>query len=134
MRAVVAGVGAAFLVLAAHAPVPAPPTLYFFFTLDTPDAARAIRDARRAAGADRFRPVFLLDRKLAPDFEPSGEFAKAMSELGQDVAGLDAEGLDLARRFGVRSTPCGVWTGRGVHRGTGTKFNWKELTTCERSP
>jgi len=134
MKAIAATLGAVFFVLAARMPSPEPPTLYFFFTLDTPDAARALRDARRAAGGARFRPVFLLDRRLPPDFEPSEEFARAMSELGEDVAGLDAGGLDLARRFGVRSTPCAVWTGRGLHRGSGAKFNWKELTTCERSP
>jgi len=133
MKAIAATIGAVFLVLAARAPAPEPPTLYFFFTLDTPDAVRTLREARRAAGDARFRPVFLLDRRLAPDFEPSEEFAQAMAELGQDVAGLDSEGLDLARRFGVRSTPCAVWTGRGAHRGSGTKFDWKELTTCERS-
>ena len=133
MNAVVAGVGAAFLVLAAHAPVPESPTLYFFFTVDTPDAARAIRDARRAAGADRFRPVFLLDRRLPPDFEPPPDFERTMAELGQDVAVLDDEGLELARRFGVRSTPCAVWTGRGTHRGSGSRVDWKELISCGRS-
>jgi len=133
MRTVAATLGAAFFVLAARAPVPEPPTLHFFFTLDTPDLARAIRDARRAAGDGRFRPVFLLDQRLPGDFEPSPEFERAMAELGQDVAVLDAEGLDLARRFGVRSTPCAVWTGRGIHKGAGARFEWKELATCERS-
>jgi hypothetical protein len=133
MKAVAASLGAAFFILAARAPVPEPPCLYFFFTLETPDLARAIRDARRAAGADRFRPVFLLDRRLADDFEPPAEFERAMAELGQDVAVLDAEGLDLARRFGVRSTPCAVRTGRGIHRGAGARIDWKEMTTCERS-
>lgn len=133
MKALAATMGAAFFVLAAHAPAPEPPTLYFFFTLDTPDAARAIRDARRAAGTARFRPVFLLDRRLPADYEPATELGRAMVELGQDVAVLDIEGLELARRFGVRSTPCAVWTGRGLHRGAGAKFDWKELTTCERS-
>jgi|GEM_PF-2994018 len=133
MKAVAAVMGGAFFALVARAPAPEPPTLYFFFTLDTPEAARAIRAARRAAGADRFRPVFLLDRRLPPDFEPSPDFGRAMSELGQDVAVLDAEGLDLARRFGVRSTPCAVWTGRGIHKGAGARFDWKELTSCERS-
>ncbi len=70
---------------------------------------------------------------LADDFEPPAEFERAMAELGQDVAVLDAEGLDLARRFGVRSTPCAVRTGRGIHRGAGAKIDWKEMTTCERS-
>jgi len=133
MRALMAAAGAAFFVLAARTPGPEPPTLYFFFTLDTPDAARAIREARRAAGDARFRPVFLLDRRLPADFEPSAEFAEAMAELGRDVPGLEPEGLELARQFGVRSTPCAVWTGRGVHRGSGANFSWKELTTCERS-
>lgn len=128
-----AAAGAAFFVLAARTPAPEPPTLYFFFTLDTPDAARAIREARRAAGDSRFRPVFLLDRRLSADFEPSAEFADAMAELGRDVAGLETEGLELARRYGVRSTPCAVWADRGIHRGSGAKFNWKELATCERS-
>jgi hypothetical protein len=132
MKVVAAAMGGAFLVLAAHAPIPEPSTLYFFFTLDTPDAARAIRDARRAAGAERFRPVFLLDRRLPPDFEPPPEFERAMAELGQDVAVLDTEGLELARRFGVRSTPCAVWTGRGNHRGSGSRFDWKELISCGR--
>ena len=133
MRALIAAAGAAFFVLAARTPAPEPPTLYFFFTLDTPDAARALREARRAAGDARFQPVFLLDRRLSADFEPSSEFAEALAELGQDVAGLDTEGLELARRFGVRSTPCSVWVGRRTHRGSGANFNWKELTTCERS-
>lgn len=131
MKTLTASMGAAFLVLAARAPTPEPPTLYYFFTLDTPDAARAIRDARRAAGTARFRPVFLVDRRLAPDFEPSGDFQGTMAELGEDVAVVDVEGLELARRFGVRSTPCAVWTGRGKHRGSGAHFNWKELTSCE---
>src|SRR5262245_63865015 len=106
MKAILATMGAAFFVLAARAPAPEPPTLYFFFTIDTPDAARAIREARRAAGDARFRPVFLLDRRLSVEDEPSVEFGQAMSALGEDVAILDAEGLDLARRFGIRSTPC----------------------------
>lgn len=133
MKAVAATIGAAFFVLAARAPAPEPPTLHFFFTLDTPDAARALRDARRAAGSARFRPVFLLDRRLPDNFEPSAEFGQAMAELGQDVAALDAEGLDLASRFGVRATPCAVWTGGGIHRGSGAKFDWKELMSCEQS-
>ena len=133
MKAVAAAMGGAFLVLAAHAPTPEPPILYFFFTLDTPDAARAIRDARRAAGADRVRPVYLLDRHLTSDTEPPPEFERAMAELGQDVAVLDTEGLELARRFGVRSTPCAVWAGRGTHRGSGSRFDWKELISCGRS-
>jgi hypothetical protein len=131
MKAIAAALGASFFVLAAHAPEPAPPTLYFFFTLDTPDAARAIRDARKAAGSARFRPVFLLDRRLTLDFEPSADFAAAMTELGEDVAVIDTEGLELARRFGVRSTPCAVWTGRGSHRASGAAFPWKELTSCD---
>jgi hypothetical protein len=133
MKVLAAALGAAFFVLAARAPAPMPPTLYFFFTLDTPDAARAVREARRAAGTARFRPVFLLDRRLPADYEPAPELGQAMAELGQDVAVVDAEGLDLARRFGVRSTPCAVWTGEGTHRGAGANFNWKELTACERS-
>jgi hypothetical protein len=131
MKVLTASMGAAFFVLAARAPSSEPPTLYFFFTLDTPDAARAIRDARRAAGTARFRPVFLLDRRLAADFEPSSDFQRAMAELGEDVAVVDVEGLDLARRFGVRSTPCAVWTGRANHRGSGAQFSWKELASCE---
>src|SRR5688572_23371651 len=63
MKAIAAVMGAAFLVLAARAPAPEPPTPYFFFSLDTPDAAAAVREARRAAGAARFRPVFLPNRR-----------------------------------------------------------------------
>jgi hypothetical protein len=133
MKALASAMGAAFFVLAARAPAPEPPTLYFFFTLDTPDAARAIRTARLAAGSARFRPVFLLDRRLPADYEPAPELGAAMAELGQDVAVVDVEGLEAARRFGVRSTPCAVWTGQGGHRGAGARFDWKELMTCERS-
>ena len=133
MKAIASTMGAAFFILAARAPAPEPPTLYFFFALDTPDAARAIREARRAAGSARFRPVFLLNRRLNREDEPSADFGAAMAELGQDVAVLDAEGLDLARRFGVRSTPSAVWWDGAAHRGSGSRFPWKELTTCERS-
>lgn len=125
--------GAAFFVLAARAPAPEPPTLYFFFGLDTPDLARAVRDARRCAGPDRFRPVFLPDRPLPDDYEPEAALERGLAELGQEVAIIDTEGLDLARRFGVRSTPCAVWTGRGLHRSAGSRIDWKELTSCERS-
>lgn len=134
MKAIAATMGAAFFVLAARAPAPEPPTLYFFFSLDTPDAARAIREARRAAGSARFRPVFLLDRPLSREDEPPAGFGAAMAELGQDVPVLDAEGLEWARRFGVRSTPCVVWSDGAAHRGAGSRFPWKELKTCERSP
>ena len=133
MKAIAAVMGAAFLVLAARAPAPEPPTPYFFFSLDTPDAAAAVREARRAAGAARFRPVFLPNRRLSREDEPSAEFGALMAELGQDVAVLDTEGLELARRFGVRSTPCVVWSDGAVHRGSGSRFPWKELKTCERS-
>ena len=124
--------GAAFLVLAARTPVPAPPTLYLFFTLDTPDLARTLRDARRAAGSFEFRPVFLPDRRLPEDFGPDEEVERALAEAGQDVLVIDTEGLDLARRFGVRSTPTAVWTGRGIHRSAGTRIDWKELIACGR--
>ena len=132
MKAIAAIIGAAFFVLAARAPSPEP-TLYFFFSLDTPDAAAAVREARRAAGAARFRPVFLPNRRLSREDEPSAEFGALMTELGQDVAVLDAEGLDLARQFGVRSTPSVVWSNGAAHRGSGSRFPWKELKTCERS-
>jgi hypothetical protein len=131
MKAMAAVAGSAFFVLAARAPSAEPPALYFFFTLDTPDAARALREARRAAGDATFRPVFLLDRRLSADFEPSAAFQQAMEVLGEDVAVLDAEGLELAKRFGVRSTPCAVWTGRTRHRGSGAAFPWKELIRCD---
>lgn len=133
MKAIASTMGAAFFILAARAPASEPPTLYFFFAFDTPNAARAIREARRTAGSARFRPVFLLNRKPSREDEPSAEFGAAMAELGEDVAVLDAEGLDLARRFGIRSTPCAVWSDGALHRGAGSRFPWKELKTCERS-
>jgi hypothetical protein len=126
-----AALGAAFFVLAARAPAPEPPTLRLFFTLDTPDLARVIREARKAAGADRFRPVFLLDQWPRAPFEPAPEFLEAVAELGQDIPVIDVEGLDLARRFGVRSTPCVVRTGKRAHRASGTRIDWKELIACD---
>jgi hypothetical protein len=131
MRRVAAALGAAFFVLAARAPAHETPTLHLFFTLDTPDLARVIREARKAAGADRFRPVFLLDQWPREPFEPSPEFLEAVAELGQDVPVIDVEGLELARRFGVRSTPCVVRTGRRVHRAAGARVDWKELIACD---
>ena len=43
----------------------------------------------------------------------------------------EGEQIELAKRFGVRSTPCAVWTGRSRHRGTGAAFPWKELIRCD---
>ena len=131
MKAMATIAGTAFLALAARAPAPEPPTLYFFFTLDTQGAARALREARRSAGGARFRPVFLLDRRLPPDYEPEPGFQEVMEAAGEDVAVLDSEGLEMARKFGVRSTPAAVWVGRGIHRGSGASFPWKELIRCE---
>ena len=131
MKPMIALAGAAFLAVIARSPEPGPPTLYLFFTFDTPDAARAIRDARRAAGDARFRPVFLLDRRFPAEDEPPPGLRDALEAIGGDVAILDPEGLERARAFGVRSTPCAVWTGRGLHRASGTGFPWKELIRCE---
>jgi len=131
MRRIATALGAAFFVLAARGEAPETPSFYLFFTLDTPDLARVIREARRAAGADQFRPVFLLDQWPRAPFEPAPEFMEAVAELGQDIPVIDMEGLELARRFEVRSTPCVVRTGRRVHRAAGTRIDWKELISCD---
>jgi len=130
MRRIAAALGAATFVLAARAPAPEPPTLFLFFTLDTPDLARSIRAARSAAGL-RFRPVFLLDRWPTAEFEPPVNFLEAVAELGQDIPVIDEEGLALARKYGVRSTPCAVRTGRRLHMAAGSRIDWKEFLSCE---
>jgi hypothetical protein len=130
MRRIATALGAAVFVMAARAPDPEPGTLFLFFTLDTPDLARTIREARTAAGP-RFRPVFLLDRWPRAEFEPPSGFLEAVAELGRDLPVIDEEGLALARKFSVRSTPCAVRTGRGLHIAVGTRINWKELLSCD---
>ena len=122
--------GGMVLMLAATHPAPAEPALYLFFTLDTPDLARVLREARAAAKI-RFRPVFLLDRFSKDDLDPPESFLEAVKEAGQDLRVVDEEGLEAARRFGVRSTPCAVRTGAKTHIATGTRINWKELMSCE---
>ncbi len=122
--------GAALLALAAARPAPDPEVLHLFLALDTPDAAKVVREAR-AASRIPLRAVFLLDRLPGPDFDPPPAFAAAVAELGQDLLVVDEEGLALARRFGVRATPCAVRTGRRVHKAVGTRIDWKELLSCE---
>ncbi|MBI4564161.1 MAG: hypothetical protein HY716_05655 [Planctomycetes bacterium] len=133
MRRLAAVLGGVVLSMAARRPEPRPDTLYLFFTLDTPELARTIRQARDACRI-RFRPVFLLDRVPRGTFEPPSEFLQAIGEVGQDVLVVDEEGLAAAREFGVRETPCAVRTGRRTHVAAGTRIDWKEFMSCERQP
>ena len=119
--------GGAMLVLAASRPAPADPVLYLFFAPDTPDLALFLQEARRHADIP-VRPVLLPDRLTGSDFPE--ELLRAVEALGQDVIVIDEEGLALAARFGVRSTPCAVRTGRRTHKAVGTRIDWKELMTC----
>jgi hypothetical protein len=100
-------------------------TLYFFFADDTPRLVETAR-AAKAAGVP-VRAVYLARnlRELHPVLE------HAVDELGPFLL-ADEEGLNLARRLGIRRTPAYAWidvNGR-AHVATGTKVSLKELITC----
>lgn len=128
MKRLAAAAGTAVLVAAASAASPAEePALHLFFSTETPELARVLRDARAAAGRLPFRPVFLPDR----EGEPPEEFLEALEGLDGDAQMIDPEGLALARRAGIRSTPCAVRTGRRLHKACGTRIDWKEFMSCD---
>jgi len=127
MRRIAAAVGMALAAAAAARSAPPEDRVYLFFATDTPDLAKVLLEARAQAGP-ALRPVFLLDRS---ESEPPDAFMEAVGASGLEFPVIDEEGLELARRFGVRATPCAVRTGRRTHVAVGSKIDWKELMSCE---
>lgn len=118
--------GAAFLALAAAAPGPEPDGLYLFFAPDSPGLERL---AAGLAGHP-VRPVLLAEdlRAELPD-----SFLEAVRRLGREFPVIDVEGLEAARRFGVRRLPCLVAVRNGkVHVASGSGLPLQEVLECSR--
>ena len=114
--------------------------LYFFFT---PDAAGAIDAARHAVefvrssrGRVRLRPVLLVSQfRGLGMLQESSPFYRSLKELqaleALNVPLYDEEGLELAERWELRSTPSFVVVTAGrAHRVAGSRAKLEDLLEC----
>lgn len=103
------------------------PTLWVFFSPDSPDASGVFRQLK----GQRVRAVLLVERYFG-EREPSEAFMATLKEAGE-VRAFDEEGLAMAKRLGIRRLPAvAVVRGDHVHVATGTRVDVKELLKCSR--
>ncbi|HZE96952.1 MAG TPA: hypothetical protein VE981_07990 [Planctomycetota bacterium] len=103
------------------------PTIWIFFSPDSPDASRIFEQVK----GEKVRAVLLVERYFG-DREPSEAFLATVQAAG-DVRPFDEDGLRMARKLGIRRLPAvAVVRGDRVHVATGTKVDVKELMKCAR--
>ncbi len=103
------------------------PTVWVFFSQDSPGAARIFAELRGV----RVRPVLLAERAFGAR-EPSPAFLETIRAAGE-VRGVDEEGLREALRLGIRDLPAmAVTRGGRTHVASGSRLDVKEVLECLR--
>lgn len=101
------------------------PTIWVFFSPDSPDASPIFRDLR----GHRIRPVLLVSRYFG-DREPSEAFLATLAGAGE-VRAVDEEGLREAQRLGIARLPAvAVRRGGRAHVAAGRRIDVQELLSC----
>lgn len=103
------------------------PEAWIFFSPDSPDASGLFAEARRLGL--RVRAVMLTARYRGAR-EPAEAFVATLQVSGE-VLVVDAEGLRLAERLGIRDLPALVLRrGKRTHVACGARVRVEELLTC----
>ena len=107
-------------------PEPAP-TVWVFFSPDSPDASALFRQLE----GHPVRPVLLVEDYFAAK-RHSRDFLETVRVSGELLV-VDEEGLREAERLGISALPAVAVTHHGrTHVATGNRINVKELLQCSR--
>jgi len=103
------------------------PTIWVFFSPDSPDASRILNQLK----GERVRTVLLVERYFG-DREPSASFIAGIQAAGE-LRVVDDEGLRKAKELGIRQLPAvAVLRGGHVHVAAGTQVDVKDLLSCSK--
>ncbi len=114
-------------VMAVGSSTPEDSTVWVFFSPDSPDAGPILAQLK----GERVRTVMLVERYFG-DREPAAPFLASIQAAGE-VRVVDEEGLETAKRLGIRRLPAvAVVRGGHAHVATGTQVDVKELLRCSK--